>query len=158
MLHPSYTDLMEVVNSEAGEGQQPLVQSRYSIVLATAKRARQIIGGQEPLVKTRGKGIKPLSVGVDEMNDAKTKICTEEEYLCLEEEYRASVARKKEERIEQAKAELEKIQKEAEEKATKEAEGKAESAEENATEEEILVPEHQEEDVQTDEFEEVTEE
>ena len=39
MLHPSYTDLMEVVNSDVEPGEQPIVQSRYSIVLATSKRA-----------------------------------------------------------------------------------------------------------------------
>ena len=71
MLHPSYTDLMEVVNSDVEPGEQPIVQSRYSIVLATAKRARQIIGGEEPLVRTRGKGIKPLSIAVDELYDSK---------------------------------------------------------------------------------------
>ena len=43
MLHPSYTDLMAVVNSEVEEGEQPVVQSRYSIVIAAAKRARQLI-------------------------------------------------------------------------------------------------------------------
>ena len=52
MLHPSYTDLMAVVNSEVEPGEHPVVQSRYSIVLATAKRAREIIAGQEPLVNT----------------------------------------------------------------------------------------------------------
>ena len=41
MLHPSYTDLMSVVNAEVEPGEQPVVNSRYSIVLATAKRARQ---------------------------------------------------------------------------------------------------------------------
>ena len=50
MLHPSYTDLMKVVNSEVEEGETPVVNSRYSIVLATAKRARQIIAGETPLV------------------------------------------------------------------------------------------------------------
>lgn len=29
MLHPSYTDLMEVVNSEVGENDTPVVNSRY---------------------------------------------------------------------------------------------------------------------------------
>ena len=43
MLHPSYTDLMAVVNSEVEQGEAPVVNSRYSIVLATARRARQII-------------------------------------------------------------------------------------------------------------------
>ena len=45
MLHPSYSDLIEVVNSEVEPGEQPVVQSRYSIVIATAKRARQLIAG-----------------------------------------------------------------------------------------------------------------
>ncbi len=56
MLHPSYTDLINAVNSEVEPGEQPVVQSRYSIVLATSKRARQIIGGAEPLIaKSAGK-------------------------------------------------------------------------------------------------------
>ncbi|MDY5578064.1 MAG: DNA-directed RNA polymerase subunit omega [Lachnospiraceae bacterium] len=79
MLHPSYTDLMAVVNSEVEQGEQPVVQSRYSIVLATAKRARQIIAGQEPLVKAKGKGIKPLSIAVEELHDSKIRILSEEE-------------------------------------------------------------------------------
>lgn len=79
MLHPSYTDLMAVVNSDVEPGEQPVVQSRYSIVLATAKRARQIIGGQEPLVRARGKGIKPLSIAVEELYDSKIKILNEDD-------------------------------------------------------------------------------
>ena len=43
MLHPSYSELMEAVNSRAEEGEQAVVQSRYSIVKATAERAKQII-------------------------------------------------------------------------------------------------------------------
>lgn len=77
MLHPSYSDLMEVVNSEVEQGEQPVVQSRYSIVLATAKRARQIIAGEQPLVN--GKGKKPLSVAVEELHKGKIKIVGEEE-------------------------------------------------------------------------------
>ena len=37
MLHPSYSDLMNVVNSNVEEGEEPVVNSRYSIVMATAK-------------------------------------------------------------------------------------------------------------------------
>ena len=77
MLHPSYTDLMEVVNSEVEPGEAPIVNSRYSIVMATAKRARQIIGGKEPLVN--GKGKKPLSIAVEELNQSKIKILGDEE-------------------------------------------------------------------------------
>lgn len=73
MLHPSYTDLMSVVNSEVEPGEQPVVNSRYSIVLATAKRAREIIDGQEPLVPADHKK-KPLSIAVDELYHGKVKI------------------------------------------------------------------------------------
>ena len=45
MLHPSYTDLIEAVNSDVEPGEQPVVQSRYSIVIAASKRA-----SDEPLV------------------------------------------------------------------------------------------------------------
>lgn len=43
MIHPSYSELMNVINSEVEEGEQPLVQSRYSIVKAASTRAKQII-------------------------------------------------------------------------------------------------------------------
>ncbi len=77
MLHPSYTDLMTVVNSEVEPGEQPVVNSRYSIVLATAKRARQIIDGAEPMVDT--KCPKPLSIAIDELYESKVKIVNDEE-------------------------------------------------------------------------------
>ena len=66
MLHPSYTDLMRTINSEA-EGDTPTVNSRYSIVLATAKRARQLIAGEEAYVDSRGK--KPLSIAVEAVSE-----------------------------------------------------------------------------------------
>ena len=65
MLHPSYSDLMKVVNSDVGEGEAPVVNSRYSIVMATSKRARQLIDGEDPLVEGMEKD-KPLSVAVEE--------------------------------------------------------------------------------------------
>ena len=74
MLHPSYSDLIKVVNSEVEPGEQPVVQSRYSIVIAAAKRARQIIGGAESDLPTAGK--KPLSVAVEEY-DGDVKILSE---------------------------------------------------------------------------------
>ena len=48
MLHPSYTDLMKVVNQDVEEGESKVVNSRYSIVMATSKRARQLIDGDLP--------------------------------------------------------------------------------------------------------------
>lgn len=78
MLHPSYSDLMAVANSEVEDGEQPVVQSRYSIVMATSKRARQIISGDDSLIeKTAGK--KPLSIAVEELYDSKIKILGEDE-------------------------------------------------------------------------------
>ncbi len=77
MLHPSYTDLMQVVNQDTESGEEPVVNSRYSIVLATAKRARQIIAGDEPLVNS--KCPKPLSIAIDELYNSKVKIVNDEE-------------------------------------------------------------------------------
>ena len=77
MLHPSYSDLMKVVNSEVQPGEAPVVNSRYSIVMATSKRARQIIAGDEALVM--GNLEKPLSLAVEELNQGKIKILGDEE-------------------------------------------------------------------------------
>ena len=78
MLHPSYTDLMNIANSEVEQGEQPVVNSRYSIVLATEKRARQIIAGSEPLVD-KPTCPKPLSVAIDEFSTSAIKIDAEDE-------------------------------------------------------------------------------
>ena len=77
MLHPSYTDLMKVVNKDVEEGETKVVNSRYSIVMATAKRARQLIDGDLPLVKTKD-GEKPLSVAIDELNSGKITIIADD--------------------------------------------------------------------------------
>ncbi len=78
MLHPSYTDLMNIANSEVEQGEQPVVNSRYSIVLATAKRARQIIDGSQCLVE-KPTCPKPLSMAIDELSSSAIKICAEEQ-------------------------------------------------------------------------------
>ena len=76
MLHPSYSDLMKVVNSEVEEGEQPVVNSRYSIVMATSKRARQLIdNAPTPIENVSEK--KPLSVAVEELNTGVVKIVGE---------------------------------------------------------------------------------
>lgn len=77
MLHPSYADLMKVVNSEVEPGEAKVVNSRYSIVMATSKRARQIIAGDDPLVN--GEGRKALSVAIDELNESKIHIIGDDE-------------------------------------------------------------------------------
>ena len=88
MLHPSYTDLMEEVNKNVEEGESLVVNSRYSIVMATAKRARQIIAGAEPLTED-GKDNKPLSIAVEEMYTGKIRILdagSEEDETSVSEE------------------------------------------------------------------------
>ncbi len=83
MLHPSYSDLMKVVNSEVEEGEHPVVNSRYSIVMATAKRARQLIdGAPTPIPQVSEK--KPLSVAVEELNEGIIKVVSDEEAKALE--------------------------------------------------------------------------
>ena len=76
MLHPSYTDLMKTINGEVEEGDTPVVNSRYSIVMATSKRARQLIAGEFPLVDAK-EGDKPLSIAIEELNEGKLKIMAE---------------------------------------------------------------------------------
>ncbi|MCD8104452.1 MAG: DNA-directed RNA polymerase subunit omega [Lachnospiraceae bacterium] len=86
MLHPSYSDLMKVVNQDVEEGETPVVNSRYSIVMATAKRARQIIARQ-----TRGGEemkhfavSKPLSKAVNELYTGQLRILPGEEEGAIE--------------------------------------------------------------------------
>ena len=76
MIHPSYVELMKVVNNDVAIGEEPVVNSRYSIVMATSRRARQIIAGEEPLVDTRQ--TKPLSIAIEELNKGKIKITHED--------------------------------------------------------------------------------
>ena len=79
MIHPSYAELMKVVNEDAVEiGEEPVVNSRYSIVLAASKRARQIIAGAEPMVD-KPKCNKPLSIAVEELYRGDVKIITDDE-------------------------------------------------------------------------------
>lgn len=77
MLHPSYTEIIDAVNSDVEPGEQPVVQSRYSIVIATSKRARQLIAGEEASVPSYGK--KSLSVAVEELYKGRVKIMNDEE-------------------------------------------------------------------------------
>lgn len=75
MLIPSYAELMNVLNKESCENEQ--ITSRYTIVIAAAKRARQIINGDEPMVECK-KG-KPLSTAVEEIYKEKIKVVPEGE-------------------------------------------------------------------------------
>ena len=85
MIHPSYVELMQVVNSDQTEiGEEPVINSRYSIVIAASKRARQIIGGAEPMLPN-SHGKKPLSVAIEELYVGDVKILGEDEARKTEE-------------------------------------------------------------------------
>ncbi|MDD5939951.1 MAG: DNA-directed RNA polymerase subunit omega [Lachnospiraceae bacterium] len=91
MIHPSYVELMNIVNKDVKEGETPVINSRYSIVMATAKRARQLIDGDEPLVDD-AEGKKPLSIAVEELQKEKIKILPQDEDT-IEAEEDAEVAK-----------------------------------------------------------------
>ena len=94
MIHPSYQELIATINEGQDLDEAPVVSSRYSLVLATSKRARQIIGGAEPLVKVKKgmkprvkvkKCMKPLSIVVGEMYKGEVTILPESEVEAEEE-------------------------------------------------------------------------
>ena len=66
MLRPTYNDLIDSMNKNREEGELE-VQSRYSVVIASAKRARQIIDGDATLVKAE-EDRKPLSIAIEEIS------------------------------------------------------------------------------------------
>ncbi len=58
-------------------GEEPIVQSRYSIVIATAKRARQLIAGDRALLDAPSN--KPLSTAVEEINQTLVRVIGEDD-------------------------------------------------------------------------------
>lgn len=70
MLRPSYTDLLEVFNRDTDD---ITLGSRYTIVIAAAKRARQLVDHAEPLVDGV-KVDKPVSIAVNELYHGKIKV------------------------------------------------------------------------------------
>ena len=79
MIHPSYSELIEAINTNNEDDDEALVlNSRYSLVLAASKRARQLIAGAKPMVAGAA-GKKPLSVAIDELYQGQVKILAPEE-------------------------------------------------------------------------------
>ena len=77
MLRPSYSELMDSVMQE--ETLDPRVVSRYTLVLAAAKRARQITDGAAPL--TYAPTDRAVSIAVKELHEGKLKIRVEANLL-----------------------------------------------------------------------------
>ena len=77
MLKPSYSELMDTINTNRLV--DSTITSRYTIVLAAAKRARQIIDGANPL--TYAPTDRAVSIAVKEMSEGKIKIQFREDLL-----------------------------------------------------------------------------
>lgn len=85
IVHPSYLEMMEKVN-EGSEDGTPIVNSRYSIVMAASKRARQLIAAEQTVVD--GVDKKALSIAVDDLMEGKIHVLSEqsENYESYEED------------------------------------------------------------------------
>ena len=71
MLYPTYRDIIKEVNKDS-DPDDPIISSRYSVVIAAAKRARQLVDGApttEDLIDE-----KPLSAAIDEIYTGKVKV------------------------------------------------------------------------------------
>lgn len=68
MLEPSYTQIMTKLNEDK---EAQVVTSRYSIVIAAARRARQLVDDKD---ETTMQGRKPITVAIDELYTGKMKI------------------------------------------------------------------------------------
>ncbi|MDR3090870.1 MAG: DNA-directed RNA polymerase subunit omega [Clostridiales bacterium] len=71
MLHPSYAELLDILNADAEADDK--ITSRYSVVVATAKRARELVDGKPALVSHRLSD-KAVSIAVREIAAGKIKI------------------------------------------------------------------------------------
>lgn len=70
LFEPTYGQIIEKINEENGE---TTVTSRYSVVIAASKRARQLVDGAKPLINVP-EDEKPLSIAVDEIYDGDVMI------------------------------------------------------------------------------------
>ena len=71
MLKPSYSELMHKLNADIDLDSK--ITSRYTIVIAAAKRARQIINNAH-LYPDPGITDKAVSIAINEMNSGKIKL------------------------------------------------------------------------------------
>ncbi|MDO4519374.1 MAG: DNA-directed RNA polymerase subunit omega [Eubacteriales bacterium] len=73
MIHPSYSELIEAINTNNEDDDNTmLLNSRYSLVLAASKRARQIIAQSKDNEEIST--MKPLSKAIDELYKGEVKI------------------------------------------------------------------------------------
>ena len=77
MLRPSYSELMDVIMQS--DKLDSKVTSRYTVVMAAAKRARQLTDGANPL--TYAPTDRAVSTAVKEMSEGKLRINIREDLL-----------------------------------------------------------------------------
>lgn len=119
MIHPSYSELMTKINAN-GTAEDPVVKSRYSIVMGTAKRASQMV--DNGYMEQEDHSRKPLSIAVEELDEGRIRILSEAEYQTLREQKEAEKAAARALAEAEAKAKAEEETKEAEEEAPAETE------------------------------------
>ncbi|MBO4873231.1 MAG: DNA-directed RNA polymerase subunit omega [Lachnospiraceae bacterium] len=137
MLHPSFSEMMAKINED---GKEPIVKSRYSIVMGTAKRARQMV--DKGYMELEDHSRKPLSIAVEEMYNGEIRFLSPEEEAEYKERYAARMA-----------AEAERLAREAEARAAMEEASKKLNLDEDddddeddeAEGEEILLPDEEKE-------------
>jgi DNA-directed RNA polymerase subunit omega len=61
MIDPPLNEIMEKVDS------------RYTLVVEVAKRARQLVAGEKPLIEVEDESAKPVTIAVHEVNLEKIK-------------------------------------------------------------------------------------
>lgn len=74
MLRPSYTDLLEAIKNDGVN--EDIAASRYTIVIAAAKRARQLVDNPEALTECDVE--RQVSIAVKELYEGKVKITAPE--------------------------------------------------------------------------------
>ncbi len=74
LFEPTYGQIIEKINEENGE---TTITSRYSVVLAASKRARQLVDRAKPLIEAP-LDEKPLSVAVEEIYNGQVRIYKKE--------------------------------------------------------------------------------
>ncbi len=89
MIHPSYSELMTKINAN-GTAEDPVVKSRYSIVMGTAKRARQMV--DNGYMEQEDHSRKPLSIAVEELDEGRIRILSDAEYARMKAEKEAERA------------------------------------------------------------------
>lgn len=73
MLRPSYAELMDTMSKNSEKD----VTSRYTVVIAASKRARQLIDGDETMADIAVDSNKPVSIAVEEIREGKITVVPE---------------------------------------------------------------------------------